>query len=263
MCSACQEGIGAGLPRHRCAGAARFPRRRWNPLRRGCRGRQAVNRAHQGKPRSRCGIHLTLSVARRAGAVNTCCARGNRWHGDPTDGIALVGTSPTATGWTCVGPPHAGDRCPVVRRAGVRPRPCLMRTGSWWWSTARRARPMRERAMGEPGSRAITRYLNTSANWRFELIANASSAGHYAPRRSICRCRWSTAYHRGDSTRRSSHRLHRLGAFGRVPHVLDGLGILVEQAAESLPELHAGSPQTDACTPTARTDALAGETEAL
>ena len=184
--------------------------------------------------------------ARRAGAVNTITRAGASWHGDNTDGIGLVHDLTER---------HRLDlrgRRVLLLGAGGAARgvaPSLLDAGvdSLWIvnRSADKADALSD-ALGEP-SRVHTRYMSDLASLGgFDFIVNATSAGRgeglslpfalAAPRclavdlsygeAAISFLAWATA--------------------AGCTHRIDGLGMLVEQAAESFAIWHGQRPETDA-----------------
>ena len=196
--------------------------------------------------------------AGRAGAVNTISRAGASWHGDNTDGVGLVRD---------LAERHRLDlrgRRVLLLGAGGAARgvaPSLLDAGvdSLWIvnRSAGKADALSD-ALGEP-ARVHTRYLaDLPSLGDFELIINATSAGRgeglslpfslASPRclavdlsygeAAISFLAWATA--------------------AGCTHRIDGLGMLVEQAAESFALWHGRRPDTDAVYAelTARADAL-------
>lgn len=196
--------------------------------------------------------------ARRAGAVNTLVRAGAAWHGDNTDGVGLVHDLTER---------HRLDlrgRRVLLLGAGGAARgvaPSLLDAGvdSLWIvnRSADKADALSD-ALGEP-SRVRTRYLaDLPSLGDFELIINATSAGRgeglslpfslASPRclavdlsygeAAISFLAWATA--------------------AGCTHRIDGLGMLVEQAAESFALWHGKRPHTDEILAqlSARADAL-------
>ena len=184
--------------------------------------------------------------ARRAGAVNTITRAGASWHGDNTDGVGLVHDLTER---------HRLDlrgRRVLLLGAGGAARgvaPSLLDAGvdSLWIvnRSADKADALSD-ALGEP-SRVHTRYMSDLASLGgFDFIVNATSAGRgeglslpfalAAPRclavdlsygeAAISFLAWATA--------------------AGCTHRIDGLGMLVEQAAESFAIWHGQRPETDA-----------------
>ena len=79
--------------------------------------------------------------ARRAGSVNTLLRKGDRWHGDTTDGIGLVRDLTDRHGLDL-----RGRRVLLIGAGGsarsVAPALLDAASPSWWWSTAHRNAPM-------------------------------------------------------------------------------------------------------------------------
>jgi len=185
--------------------------------------------------------------ARRAGAVNTLMRVGDAWHGDNTDGPGLIRD---LTGR------HSLDlraRRSLLLGAGGAARAAahaLLDAGIGELVIVNRS-PERADALADSiglPKRVHTRYWNDLANLgSFDLIVNATSAGVaretlqlpfglVAPR-ALC---YDLSY--------------GAAAFGFVAwaraagagKALDGLGMLVEQAAESFAIWHGARPDTDA-----------------
>jgi len=187
------------------------------------------------------------AFAQRVGAVNTLTLEAaGGWRGDNTDGPGLVRDLTDR---------HRLDlrgRRGLLLGAGGAARAAafaLLDAGVEQLVIANRT-PERADALadaiGEP-QRAHTRYWEDLADCgSFELIVDATSAGHtqdtlalpfavLAPR-ALC-------YHLSYGTAASAFL-----AWARVAHAgqaLDGLGMLVEQAAESFALWHGMRPQTD------------------
>ena len=184
--------------------------------------------------------------ARRAGAVNTLTRAGDAWHGDNTDGAGLIrdltgrhGLDLRARRTLLLG---AGGAARAAAHA-------LLDAGIGELVIVNRS-PERADALADSiglPKRVHTRYWNDLANLAsFDLIVNATSAGVaretlqlpfalVAPR-ALC---YDLSY--------------GAAAFGFVAwaraagagKALDGLGMLVEQAAESFAIWHGMRPDTD------------------
>jgi len=123
-------------------------------------------------------VCTTLTArARRAGSVNTLLRKGDRWHGDTTDGIGLVRDLTDR---------HSLDlrgRRVLLLGAGGSARsvaPALLDAGITELVVVNRTPERADElidAMGEPG-RALSRYWDDLRDLGdFELILNATSAG--------------------------------------------------------------------------------------
>lgn len=188
----------------------------------------------------------TTSRATRAGAVNTLLRKGERWHGDNTDGIGLVRDLTGRHGLDLRG------RRVLLLGAGGAARgvaPALLDAGILELVVVNRS-PARADALvdalGEPG-RAHTRYWEDLADQGdFELIVNATSAG-----------RGEDNAFTAPFTLVNSRTLAVDLNYGEVAipflawaraagcrDVVDGLGMLVEQAAESFQLWHGVRPDT-------------------
>ncbi|KGQ19101.1 Shikimate 5-dehydrogenase I alpha [Lysobacter dokdonensis DS-58] len=185
--------------------------------------------------------------ARRAGAVNTLVRNGDTWHGDNTDGAGLVRDLTDR---------HALDlrsRRTLLLGAGGGARgvaPALLDAGIGDLyivnRTAQRSDALAD-ALGEPG-RVHPRYLNDLLSLgEFDLIVNATSAARdgQMPQlpRSIVGPRCAAVdLNYGEAA-------IPFLAWARAAgcrDVVDGLGMLVEQAAESFARWHGVRPETDA-----------------
>ena len=196
--------------------------------------------------------------ATRAGAVNTLTRAGASWHGDNTDGVGLVHDLTER---------HRLDlrgRRVLLLGAGGAARgvaPSLLDAGVdslWIVNRSPGKADALSDALGEPG-RVHTRYLaDLPSLGGFDLIVNATSAGRaeglalpfaLAASRSLA---VDLSY--GEA---AISFLAWAGAAG-CGHRIDGLGMLVEQAAEAFAIWHGRRPDTDAvyAALSARADAL-------
>ena len=185
--------------------------------------------------------------ARRAGAVNTLVRNGDTWHGDNTDGIGLVRDLTDR---------HALDlraRRTLLLGAGGGARgvaPALLDAGIGDLYIVNRT-PQRTDALadalGEPG-RVHPRYLNDlPALGEFDLIVNATSAARDGamfamPRALVGRRCAAVDLNYGEAAIPFLAWARAAGCHD----VVDGLGMLVEQAAESFARWHGVRPETDA-----------------
>jgi len=189
----------------------------------------------------------TSARAQRAGAVNTLIRRDGQWHGDNTDGAGLVRDLTGRHGLDLRGRRAlllgaggaARGVAPALLDAGIDELYVVNRTGA-------RADALAD-ALGEPG-RVHPRYLDSlSEIGDFTLIINATSAARGGPLPPLPRALLAPRFVAVDLS------------YGEVavPFIgwaraheaqvaLDGLGMLVEQAAESFRLWHGVRPDTDA-----------------
>ena len=185
--------------------------------------------------------------ARRAGAINTLVRNGDTWHGDNTDGAGLVrdltgrqGLDLRARRTLLLGA-GGGARgvAPALLDAGIGELFVVNRTPE-------RADALAD-ALGQPG-RVHPRYLDDlAALGEFDLIVNATSATRDGslpamPRSLVGRRCAAVDLSYGEAA-------IPFLAWARAAHchdAVDGLGMLVEQAAESFARWHGMRPETDA-----------------
>ena len=199
------------------------------------------------KQRAAAACSVLSARARRAGAVNTLIRRDDGWHGDNTDGAGLVRD---LTGRQRL---DLRKRRTLLLGAGGGARgvaPDLLDAGIGDLfivnRTPERADALAD-ALGEPG-RVHARYLeDLHALGEFDLILNATSAARDAalptlpmslagPRATAVDLSYGEAAIPFLSWARAA----------RCHDVIDGLGMLVEQAAESFQLWHGVRPETDA-----------------
>ncbi|MEG2806035.1 shikimate dehydrogenase [Stenotrophomonas sp.] len=202
------------------------------------------------------------SRAKLAGSVNTLLRKGDYWHGDTTDGVGLVRDLTER---------HSLDlrgRRVLLLGAGGSARsvaPALLDAGILEMVVVNRS-PERADALidaiGEPG-RARTRYWEDLRELGdFELIVNATSAGRdrdvefKLPLSLVNSLTTAVDLNYGEAA-------IAFLAWARAAgcrNVVDGLGMLVEQAATSFQQWHGVHPQTNAVYAALRAEhALAGE----
>jgi len=186
--------------------------------------------------------------ALRAGAVNTLVRREDGWHGDNTDGAGLVRDLTERHGLDLRGRRAlligaggaARGVAPALLDAGVREMVIINRTPA-------RADALAD-ALGEP-DRVYTRYWEDLRELGdFELIVNATAAGREQSGA------FSLPLSLVDSMTAAVDLNYGEVAIGflawaraaRCRDVVDGLGMLVEQAAEAFELWHGVRPQTDA-----------------
>ena len=184
--------------------------------------------------------------ARRAGAVNTLIRDGDGWRGDNTDGAGLVrdltdrhGLDLRARRVLLIGAGGAARGvAPALLDAGIDELVVVNRTPE-------RADALVD-ALGEPG-RAHTRYWQDLRDLGdFELIVNATSAGRgpdgfSAPLSLVNSRSVAVDLNYGEAAIAFLAWARAAGCLEAV----DGLGMLVEQAAEAFELWHGVRPQTD------------------
>ncbi len=201
--------------------------------------------------------------ATRAGSVNTLLRKGDRWHGDTTDGAGLVRDLTDRHGLDLRG------RRVLLLGAGGSARsvaPSLLDAGILELVVVNRTPERADElidAMSEPG-RALSRYWEDLGEiGDFELIVNATSAGRdreatfKLPLSLVNSMTTAVDLNYGDA----AIAFLAWARSASCRNVVDGLGMLVEQAAESFQQWHAVRPQTDAVYARlqAQANGLAGE----
>lgn len=185
--------------------------------------------------------------AQRAGAVNTLIRSATGWDGDNTDGAGLVHDLTER---------HRIDlrgRRTLLVGAGGAARgiaPALLDTGIGELFVINRSPEKADAladAMGQPG-RVHSRYWEDLKNLgSFDFIINATSAGHENAGLALP---FSLANARGLAVDLSyggaAISFMSWAKAARMETVLDGLGMLVEQAAISFSLWHGARPETDA-----------------
>jgi len=194
-------------------------------------------------------VCTTLTArARRAGSVNTLLRKGDRWHGDTTDGIGLVRDLTGRHGLDLRG------RRVLLLGAGGAARgvaPALLDAGILELIVVNRSPERADAlvdAMSEPG-RAISAYWeDLREQGDFELIINATSAargegsGFNLPLSLVNSMTTAVDLNYGDA----SIPFLAWARAANCRNSFDGLGMLVEQAAESFQQWHGMRPETDA-----------------
>ena len=190
----------------------------------------------------------TTSRAQRAGAVNTLVRKGERWHGDNTDGAGLVRDLTGRHGQDLRGRRvlmlgaggAARGVAPALLDAGIRELVVVNRS-------PQRAEALAD-AMNEPG-RALSAYWeDLREQGDFELIINATSAGRGAeatldlPLSLVNSLTSAVDLNYGEAAIPFLAWARAAGCRNQF----DGLGMLVEQAAESFQQWHGLRPETDA-----------------
>lgn len=213
-------------------------------------GGRGANITLPHKQRALALCHTLSARARRAGAVNTLAradAHDARWHGDNTDGAGLVRDLTGRHGIdlrrrrTLLLGAGGGARgvAPALLDAGIGDLFVVNRTPE-------RADALAD-ALGEPG-RVHPRYLaDLAALGEFDLILNATSASRGAQLPALP---MSLAGPRAVAVDLSygeaAIAFMAWARAARCRDAIDGLGMLVEQAAESFALWHGVRPETDA-----------------
>ncbi|WP_312319824.1 shikimate dehydrogenase [Stenotrophomonas sp.] len=202
------------------------------------------------------------SRAKLAGSVNTLLRKGDYWHGDTTDGVGLVRDLTERHELDLRGRRvlllgaggSARSVAPALLDAGIRELVVVNRTPE-------RADELID-AIGEPG-RALSRYWDDLRDLGdFELIVNATSAGRdrdakfELPLSLVNSMTTAVDLNYGDAA-------VAFLAWARAAscrNIVDGLGMLVEQAAASFQQWHETRPDTNPVYAELRAkNALAGE----
>ena len=204
-----------------------------------------VTLPHKGRAAAIC-TSLT-ERARRAGAVNTLIRTATGWQGDNTDGVGLVrdlterqGLDLRARRTLLIGAGGAARGvAPALLDAGIGDLYIVNRTPE-------RADALAD-VLAQPG-RVHPRYINDVGTLgNFDLVINATSAARsgsfpslpvnvVAPRGAAVDLSYGEAAVPFLAWARSA----------RAHNCIDGLGMLVEQAAESFQRWHRVRPETDA-----------------
>jgi shikimate dehydrogenase len=184
--------------------------------------------------------------ARRAGAVNTLTRHGDHWDGDNTDGTGLVRDLTERHRLDL-----RGRRVLLLGAGGAAHgvAPALLDAGIDALVVVNRNADRADRlvdALGEPG-RVSSRYwddLDSAGD--FELVVNATSAGREQTRLALP---FSLAAPRFDAVDLSYGEAAipflAWARAARAVNALDGLGMLVEQAADSFEIWHRRRPDTE------------------
>jgi len=191
--------------------------------------------------------NLLSARAKRAGAVNTLVRNGEGWHGDNTDGAGLVrdltgrrGLDLRARRTLLIGAGGAARGvAPALLDAGIGELFIVNRD-------AARADALAD-LLGEPGRVHSRYFVDLAALGEFELIVNATSAGRHGalptlPMSLVGARSAAVDLSYGEAAIPFLAWARAAGA----RDVVDGLGMLVEQAAESFALWHGVHPDTDA-----------------
>ncbi|GAB3101912.1 shikimate dehydrogenase [Lysobacter terrae] len=199
------------------------------------------------KPRAAQICNYLTDAAKRAGAVNTLIRAATGWHGDNTDGVGLIrdltdrhGLDLRARRTLLIGAGGAARGvAPALLDAGVGDLFIVNRTPE-------RADALAD-ALAQPG-RVHPRYLeDVGTLGNFDLVINATSATREATLPSLP---VNLVAPRGAAVDLSygeaAVAFLAWGRSARAHDCIDGLGMLVEQAAESFQRWHKVRPETDA-----------------
>jgi len=188
----------------------------------------------------------TSARAQRAGAVNTLIRRDGQWHGDNTDGVGLVRDLTERHGLDLRGRRTlllgaggaARGVAPALLDAGIGELYVVNRTGA-------RADALAD-ALGEPG-RVHPRYLDDLAGiGDFTLIINATSAARGGQLPPLPRALLAPRFAAVDlSYGEVAVPFMGWARAHEAQIAVDGLGMLVEQAAGSFQLWHGMRPETD------------------
>lgn len=189
---------------------------------------------------------LLSARAKRAGAVNTLIKHGNGWLGDNTDGAGLIRDLTNRHGLDLRG------RRTLMLGAGGAARgvaPALLDAGIGELYVVNRDTQKADALvdlLGEPG-RVHSRYFDDLASLgEFELILNATSATRHgslpALPMGLVGARTTTV---DLSYGEAAIPFLAWARAARAAQAIDGLGMLVEQAAESFFLWHGVRPDTD------------------
>jgi shikimate dehydrogenase len=181
-----------------------------------------------------------------AGAVNTLIRHNDGWLGDNTDGAGLIRDLTERQRLDL-----RGRRCLLIGAGGAARgvAPALLEAGVAELMIVNRSPERADRLadiLGEP-ERVMTRYWEDMGNQgTFELVINATSAGRLGDTLDLP---FSLLTARALAVDLSYGEVAisflAWARAGGCEHPVDGLGMLVEQAAESFLRWHGKRPQTD------------------
>jgi shikimate dehydrogenase len=184
--------------------------------------------------------------ARRAGAVNTLTRHGDHWDGDNTDGAGLVRDLTERHRLDL-----RGRRVLLLGAGGAAHgvAPALLDAGIDALVVVNRCADRADRlidALGDP-TRVSSRYwedLDSAGD--FELVVNATSAGRQDTRMALPFALGAPRFDAVDlSYGEAAIPFLAWARAARATHAIDGLGMLVEQAAESFEVWHRRRPDTE------------------
>lgn len=187
------------------------------------------------------------SRAKLAGSVNTLLRKGDSWHGDTTDGVGLVRDLTER---------HLLDlrgRRVLLLGAGGSARsvaPALLDAGILELMVVNRTSERADElvdAIGEPGRAKTRRWEDLHELGDFELIVNATSAGRDPTANFVLPMSLVNSMTTAVDLNYGEAAIAFL-AWARAMNcrnMVDGLGMLVEQAASSFQQWHEVRPETD------------------
>ena len=181
--------------------------------------------------------------ARRCGSVNTLARAGDGWHGDSTDGVGLLRDLAERHAFQ-----PAGRRVLLLGAGGAARAAAfaLVDAGVRELVLANRTRTRADALVEGLGAGARATDLGALARaGRFDLVLDASAAGHAGggidlPHALFDQATLAYDLSYGPAARRFLQAARAAGA-GRC---MDGLGMLVEQAAEAFETWHGVRPAT-------------------
>ncbi len=188
-------------------------------------------------------VVTTLSArARRCGSVNTLIRDHDGWHGDSTDGVGLLRDLRERHGF------DPASRRILLLGAGGAARAAAFALADAGAAELRIVNRTRARAQALAlaiDGAASALHVTLPVNAAFDLVVNATSAGHASAAVELPPGALSPTTLCYDLSYGSAAQtfLAQARAAG-VQHVGDGLGMLVEQAAEAFALWHGGRPDT-------------------
>jgi shikimate dehydrogenase len=202
-------------------------------------------------------LALCASVSERAqrcGSVNTLIRANDGWHGDSTDGVGLLRDLSERHGF------DPRDRRILLLGAGGAARAAafaLAEAGAAELVIANRTAARADALARAIGGTARARGMNPTSH-AFDLVINATSAGHAEgtlelPRGALAASTFCYDLSYGKPAQRFLAQMRAAGAV----RISDGLGMLVEQAAESFALWHAVRPPTAAVYALLRAEGIA------
>jgi shikimate dehydrogenase len=180
--------------------------------------------------------------ARRCGSVNTLVRDGTRWHGDSTDGAGLLGDLRMRHAFD-----PAGRRVLLLGAGGAARAAAfaLADAGVRELVVANRTRERAEALAARLSAARATAWAELDRIGAFDLVANATAAGHAGAGFGLPRSLFAPGALAYDLSYGAAAQPFLAAARGAgAARVVDGLGMLVEQAAESFALWHGRRPET-------------------